>query len=226
MGGRIWGVSIYFVTSVVAYLIGSFPSGYIAGRARGVDLRMAGSGNIGATNAMRVLGKKWGYAVFSADILKGVLAVRVGFALAAVPQWRGADPVHVAVLAALFVIIGHSFPVWLGFKGGKGIATSAGIMIALFPLPVFLVGLLVWLGLFFSTRFVSVASLGSAVALPSTALLLMFFGEPGAMIFAKCDPVLVVISGLMGGLAIWRHKDNIKRLLGGTEKRFERKPHK
>ena len=226
MGGRIWGVSIYFVTSVIAYLIGSFPSGYIAGRACGVDLRMAGSGNIGATNAMRVLGKKWGYAVFAADILKGILAVRAGFALASVPQWRGADPVHVAVLAAFFVIIGHSFPVWLGFKGGKGIATSAGIMIALFPLPVFLVGLLVWLGLFFSTRFVSVASLGSAVALPSTALLLMFFGKPGAMLFAKCDPVLVVISGLMGGLAIWRHKDNIKRLLAGTEKRFERKPHK
>jgi len=219
-------VAAYITAAIVAYLIGSFPSGYFAGRACGVELQKAGSGNIGATNAMRVLGKKWGYAVFASDVLKGMLAVLAGYALADVPQWKGPSPVHVAVLAAFFVIIGHSFPVWLGFKGGKGIATSAGIMLALFPLPVFLSGLIIWLALFFSTRFVSVASLGSAVALPSTAFLLMLFGKPGAMIFGRCDPVLVVISALMGGLAIWRHKDNIKRLLAGTEKRFERKPRK
>jgi glycerol-3-phosphate acyltransferase PlsY len=208
-------VTAFLAAAIAAYLIGSFPSGYVAGRICGVDLQRAGSGNIGATNAMRVLGKKWGYAVFAADVLKGVLAVRAGFAIADVPQWRGPSPVHVAVMASLFAIIGHSFPVWLGFKGGKGIATSAGIMLTLFPFPVFLSGLLVWLALFFSTRFVSLASLGSAVALPSAAFLMMIFG--------KCDPMLAAISALMGGLAIWRHKDNIKRLLAGTEKRFERK---
>jgi len=209
-------VSAYLAAALVAYLIGSFPSGYFAGRICGVDLQRAGSGNIGATNAMRVLGKNWGYAVFGSDVLKGVLAVASGFVIAGVPQWKGPAPVHVAVMASLFAIIGHSFPVWLGFKGGKGIATSAGIMLTLFPFPVFFSGLLVWLALFFSTRFVSIASLGSAVALPSTAFLMMLFG--------KCDPILVLISALMGGLAIWRHKDNIKRLLAGTEKRFERKP--
>ncbi|MEI6034835.1 MAG: glycerol-3-phosphate 1-O-acyltransferase PlsY [Verrucomicrobiae bacterium] len=219
-------MSAYLAASIIAYLIGSFPSGYLAGRACGVDLQQVGSGSTGATNAMRVLGKKWGYAVFASDLLKGVLAVLAGFALAGVPQWRGPAPVHVAVLASFFVIIGHSFPVWLRFKGGKGIATSAGIMLTLFPLAVFLSGLLVWLVLFFATRFVSVASLGSAVALPSAAILLMIFGRPGEMVFGTCDPVLVVISVLMGSLAIWRHKGNIQRLAAGTEKRFDRKPHK
>lgn len=217
-------MTAYIAASIVAYLIGSFPSGYFAGRFCGVDLQNAGSGNIGATNALRVLGKKWGYAVFAADAFKGALAVFAGYALAEVPQWRGPLPVHVAVLAAFFAIIGHSFPVWLGFKGGKGIATSAGIMLTLFPGAVFLSGLFVWLALFFATRYVSVASLGSAVTLPSVALALHFFGNPNTWFFGECDPVLVLISTLMSALAIWRHKDNIKRLLAGTEKRFERKP--
>lgn len=213
----------FLATAVVAYLIGSFPSGYIAGRLCGVDLRSAGSGNIGATNALRVLGKKWGYSVFAADAFKGALAVLVGFAMAEVPGWRGPQPVHMAVVAALFAIIGHSFPVWLGFKGGKGIATSAGIMLALFPGAVFLSGLLVWLVLFFTTRYVSVASLGSAVTLPSVSLALYLFGNPDAWFFGRCDPMLVAISGIMSALAIWRHKGNIERLIAGTEKRFERK---
>ncbi len=216
----------YLVTSLVAYLIGSFPSGYLAGRICGVDLQKAGSGNIGATNAMRVLGKKWGYAVFACDALKGALAVMAGFLIAEVPRWAGPAPVHVAVAGALFVVLGHSFPVWLAFKGGKGIATSAGIMLALFPFAVFLSGLVVWLTLFYSTRYVSIASLGAAVALPVSALVLMIFGRPDTMIIGKCDPVLVVIAILMGGLAIWRHKANIERLLAGTEKRFDRKNNK
>jgi len=215
-------VTAYFAAAIVAYLIGSFPSGYFAGRWCGVDLQKAGSGNIGATNALRVLGKNWGYAVFAADAFKGALSVFCGYALAGV--WKGPLPVHVAVVAAFFAIIGHSFPVWLEFKGGKGIATSAGIMLTLFPGAVFLSGLFVWLTLFFTTRFVSVASLGSAVTLPSVALALLFFGNPDSWFLGRCDPVLVLISGLMSALAIWRHKDNIKRLLAGTEKRFERKP--
>ncbi|MFZ4775355.1 MAG: glycerol-3-phosphate 1-O-acyltransferase PlsY [Terrimicrobiaceae bacterium] len=213
----------YSITAVVAYLIGSFPSGYIAGKLCGVDLRQAGSGNIGATNALRILGKKWGCAVLGADAFKGALSVWAGFTIAELPRLSGPLPVHVAVVAAFFAIVGHSFPVWIGFKGGKGIATSAGIMLTLFPFAVFASGLLVWLALFFSTRYVSVASLGSAVALPTASLLLMIFGKPDAFIIGRCDPVLVIISALMGGLAIWRHKDNIKRLLAGTEKRFERK---
>lgn len=217
-------MTVYFVAAILAYLIGSFPSGYFAGRACGVDLQRSGSGNIGATNALRVLGKKWGYAVFACDVMKGALAVLSGYALATVPQWKGAEPVHVAVIASFFAIIGHSFPVWLKFKGGKGIATSAGIMLTLFPGAVFWSGLAVWIALFFTTRYVSVASLGAAITLPTASLLLFLWGSPDAWFFGRCDPLLVLISALMSGLAIWRHKDNIKRLAAGTEKRFERKP--
>ena len=213
----------FLAAAILAYLIGSFPSGFIAGRICGVDLRVAGSGNVGATNALRVLGKKWGYAVFAADAFKGALAVLTGLALARIPAIQGPTPAHVGVVAALFAIVGHSFPVWLGFKGGKGIATSAGIMFVLFPGAVFASGLAIWLLLFFTTRFVSVASLGAAVTLPTVAGLLYFFGEPGSWFFGYCDPMLAAISGIMSVLAIWRHKDNIKRLFAGTEKRFERK---
>ncbi|MEI8386116.1 MAG: glycerol-3-phosphate 1-O-acyltransferase PlsY [Verrucomicrobiota bacterium] len=213
----------YLAAAILAYLIGSFPSGFLAGRICGVDLRVAGSGNVGATNALRVLGKKWGYTVFASDAFKGALAVLTGLALAKIPALQGPVPSHVGVVAALFAIIGHSFPVWLGFKGGKGIATSAGIMFVLFPGAVFASGLAIWLLLFFTTRFVSVASLGSAVTLPTAAVLLYFFGKPDSWFFGYCDPMLAGISGIMGVLAIWRHKDNIKRLFAGTEKRFERK---
>jgi len=216
-------VFAYLAAAILAYLIGSFPSGFLAGRICGVDLRVAGSGNVGATNALRVLGKKWGYAVFASDAFKGALAVLTGLALAKIPALQGPVPSHVGVVAALFAIIGHSFPVWLGFKGGKGIATSAGIMFVLFPGAVFASGLAIWLVLFFTTRFVSVASLGSAVTLPTAAVLLYFFGKPDSWFFGYCDPMLAGISGIMGVLAIWRHKDNIKRLFAGTEKRFERK---
>ena len=108
----------YLAAAILAYLIGSFPSGFLAGRICGVDLRVAGSGNVGATNALRVLGKKWGYTVFASDAFKGALAVLTGLALAKIPALQGPVPSHVGVVAALFAIIGHSFPVWLGFKGG------------------------------------------------------------------------------------------------------------
>jgi glycerol-3-phosphate acyltransferase PlsY len=196
-----------------AYLIGSIPSGYLVGRVKGVDLRKVGSGNIGATNALRVLGKKWGYFVFAADIFKGWLSVTLAYALANrfVP-----DQVVVAgILAAFLVVIGHNFPVWLGFKGGKGIATSAGIMIALFPIWVFLFALVVWVALFYGTRYVSVASIFAAISLPVSSAVLALAG--------KCDWLLVPVAALMCALAVWRHKSNIERLLAGTEKKFEKR---
>jgi glycerol-3-phosphate acyltransferase PlsY len=196
-----------------AYLIGSIPSGYLAGLIKGVDLRQVGSGNIGATNALRVLGKKWGYLVFAADIFKGWLSVTLAYALA---NRFAPDQVVVAgILAACFAVIGHNFPVWLGFKGGKGIATSAGIMIALFPLWVFLFALVVWIAFFYGTRYVSVASIFAAISLPVSAAVLALAG--------KCDWLLVPVAVAMCVLAVWRHKTNIQRLLAGTEKKFERK---
>ena len=207
-------LSFALAVAVGAYLIGSIPSGYIVGRINGVDLRKVGSGNIGATNALRVLGKKWGYLVFAADILKGWLSVTLAYVWS---QQFAPDDVTVAgILAAVFAVLGHNFPVWLGFKGGKGIATSAGIMIALFPIWVFLCALLVWVGSFKMTRYVSVASILGAISLSVSTLVLALFG--------RCDWLLVAVAFAMTTLAVWRHKSNIDRLIAGTEKKFEKGP--
>lgn len=197
-------------TALLAYLMGSIPAGFLAGKLRGVDLREAGSGNIGATNALRVLGKKWGYAVFLFDFLKGYLAVRAGL-------WVGAGSPDFAIffglLAGVFVVLGHNFPVWLGFRGGKGIATSGGVMLGLFPIAVFLAGLAVWAIAFFTTRYVSVASLAAAASLPISSGILWALGQ--------CHPALVVAATFLCVLAVARHMPNIRRLAAGTEKRFE-----
>jgi glycerol-3-phosphate acyltransferase PlsY len=206
---------IYPVAALLAYFLGSMPWGYLAGKINGVDLRREGSGNTGATNALRVLGKKWGYLVFALDALKGVLAVKWSMDLAVYLDATGQEKIYAGVVAAIFVMVGHSYPVWLRFQGGKGIATAAGVMLALFPLPVFGFGLLVWVGLFYTTRYVSVASLGAAISLPTSAGVLWSLG--------LCDPVRFVIALTMCVLAVWRHKSNIERLLAGTEKRFEKK---
>ena len=206
---------LIFVVAVAlgAYLIGSIPSGYLIGRAKGVDLRKVGSGNIGATNALRVLGKKWGYFVFAADFVKGWLAVRIGFAVAS--HLPPDHAIYGGIVAGVFAMVGHIFPVWLDFKGGKGIATAGGIMIGLFPGWVFLCGLVVWVIFFYGTRYVSVASMAAAISLPVSSGILMLFG--------RCDWRLVVIAALMCALAVWRHQSNIERLFAGTEKKFEKK---
>ena len=208
---------LYLASALVAYFLGSIPWGYLAGKLNGVDLHKEGSGSTGATNALRVLGKPWGYTVFALDTLKGSLAVIAAFQIssrlfASTPT----ESIAAGVVAAIFAVIGHSYPVWLKFQGGKGIATSAGIMLALFPWPVFGFGLFVWLVLFYSTRFVSVASLGAAVALPTASAAMWYLGD--------CDAIRTSIAAAMCVLAVWRHKSNISRLMAGTEKRFEKKP--
>lgn len=206
---------IYLFVALVAYLLGSIPSGYLVGKYCGVDLRKEGSGNIGATNTVRVIGKKWGAVVLAADFLKGVLAVAGGFRIATAFGLQGQLVINAGVVAGICAVLGHNYPVWLKFQGGKGIAVSAGVVLTLFPLWLFLSGLIAWLALFFGTRYVSVASIGTAVVMPLVACALVVFG--------LCDPVRMVIVWIMGALAIWRHKSNIKRLLAGTEKRFDRK---
>lgn len=208
---------LYLASALVAYFLGSIPWGYLAGKLNGVDLHKEGSGSTGATNALRVLGKPWGYTVFALDTLKGSLAVIAAFQISS--RFFASTPtetISAGVVAAIFAVIGHSYPVWLKFQGGKGIATSAGIMLALFPWPVFASGLLVWLVLFYSTRYVSVASLGAAVALPSSSAVMWWLGD--------CDAIRTSIAAAMCVLAVWRHKSNISRLMAGTEKRFEKKP--
>ena len=196
----------------VSYLLGSIPFGYLAGRLNGIDLRTRGSGNIGATNALRVLGKKWGYAVFLLDFLKAWLPVKLALG------WGIALMIHPAsapgALAGFCALLGHSFPVWLGFKGGKGIASSAGVIVGLFP-QAFLLCLGVWILLFTTTRYVSVASIAASAALPVAVAALFCLH--------RTDWLALLVSVLMAVLAIWRHRSNIARLRTGTEPRFERK---
>lgn len=190
---------------LAAYGLGSIPFGYLAGKLCGKDLRKEGSGNIGATNAFRVLGPGWGVSVFILDFAKGWAAVWLfGLLVSQAEGW---------LLAAGFcAILGHNFPVWLGFRGGKGIATSAGVVAVLFP-PLYFLGVLVlWTGLFFTTRYVSVASIGAAMALIVCGLVGVGVGW--------FSPLLGVVSCLIGLLGIWRHRSNIARLRAGTEPRF------
>src|SRR5689334_13058797 len=145
-----------------SYLLGSIPFGYIAGRIAGIDIRNSGSGNIGATNVTRTLGKAYGYPVFALDFLKGFAAVRLTIFIAerAPPAYISAELAGMA--AAVLCVIGHSFPLWLGFKGGKGVATSAGALFGLMPFAL-VIGTIVWVLTFQLTRYVSLASIAMAI---------------------------------------------------------------
>jgi glycerol-3-phosphate acyltransferase PlsY len=204
---------LYLFVACGAYLLGSIPSGYLIGRSQGVDLRTQGSGNIGATNALRVLGKKWGYLCFALDIGKGLAAVLLAKLLAA--PMLGLDPVTASIVAAVSAVVGHNFPVWLGFKGGKGVATSAGAVIGLFPFVVFASGVLAWVIAFKITRIVSVASIAGAVVL-SLSLFVLW-------LLHLAVTAQLVIGLALSAMLIWRHRSNIQRLLAGTEARFEKK---
>lgn len=198
---------------LAAYVSGATPFGYVAGRVRGIDIRQHGSGNIGATNVIRVMGKAVGLPVFLLDILKGFGPVWITQQVCAA---RGIPAEWPAVAAALGAVLGHNFTFWLGFRGGKGIATSAGILLALLQWPLVTAAAL-WLVLFFATRYVAVASIGAALTITiMPAVLWTLHGDPGLP--------RVGLAAALGLLAVWRHRANIKRLLHGTENRFVRKP--
>ena len=201
--------------ALIAYLIGSVPSGYLVAKIAGVDIRTVGSGNVGATNVTRVLGKRFGYPVFLLDCLKGIAAVEVAEILA--KSWGfGAPAVEtIGVLGAIFSVIGHSFPIWLRFKGGKGMATSIGTLLALSWIAALIV-CLVWVVVFYVTRFVSLASIVAAIALPAMIEILLLRDK-------IASPVLLYFSLCLAAIVVLRHRSNISRLLNGTEPRFVRK---
>ncbi len=211
-----------FLFLLVGYVLGSIPTGYLVGRRSGIDIREHGSGNIGATNVTRVLGKKPGLFVFVCDALKGLLAVRAAYLLVQTYAPAGAAALapgalaqtHAPVagaLAGVACIVGHNFPVWLGFRGGKGIATTTGVLLGLMPAAVAL-SAVVWGVVLFALRYVSLASLLAAATLPLTVALLWRGGHANAILFC--------FSLAATALAFWRHRSNIGRLLAGTEPRF------
>lgn len=198
-----------------AYLIGSFPTGYVVGRLRGIDVREVGSGNVGATNVTRVLGKQFGYPVFAVDFVKGLLAVVIAAAIGHRCHFGPIASDLCAALGGFFSVVGHSFPVWLGFKGGKGVATSLGVIFGISWIAGLIMGV-VWIIMFITTRYVSVASIAAAVALPMTMIALLFLNQLGS-------PVLVYFSLCLAAIVVIRHRSNLSRLFSGTEPRFSRK---
>ena len=198
----------YLTTVLVAYLLGSIPTGFLVAKAKGIDIRSVGSGNIGATNVLRILGKPAGVFVLVADGLKGFAA----------PAWmsdvliqsfgvKTSDGEFLRIAAGLMVVLGHNYTCWLKFKGGKGIATSAGVLAALVPWALIII-LSIWVVVFAASRYVSLASIAASFALPFATWL------------TRGSRTMLVVTSAMAILAIYKHKENIRRLLNGTENRF------
>jgi glycerol-3-phosphate acyltransferase PlsY len=192
------------VLAIVAYLLGAVPFGLLVAKSQGVDIREKGSGNIGATNVFRVVGKGWGIFTFVLDALKGFVPAYL------FPILGNVDP-EFGVLFGFSAIIGHSFPVYLKFRGGKGVATSAGMLLGVAPLAVG-VGFVCWVLCMLLSRYVSLSSIVAAIAVAIT-------------IWIQGDKPLLVKVALtaLAVLVVWLHRANIKRLLNGTESRFGKK---
>lgn len=200
---------VIFGVVVLAYLIGAIPSGVVLTRMAGVaDIRRQGSGNVGATNVYRVAGKRLGILTLILDILKGLiplLVLRYLLESGTVPHPGGETPL--LALGALFLFVGHCYPVYLGFKGGKGVATALGVFLVLAPLAL-LPPLLVFILVLWRWRYVSLASVSAALTIPFAML---GFGYPLSVV----GVTFVIAAGV-----IYRHKDNITRLRQGSENRF------
>lgn len=204
------------VIFLLAYVAGATPFGFLAARWKGVDIRQHGSGNIGATNVIRVMGKKIGLPVFALDCLKGLVPVLLA------KHWcggHGFDATWAGLLAGLGAVLGHNFTFWLKFRGGKGVATSAGVMVALLPVAL-LAALGVWLLCFYTSRYVALASVAAGISLPLTVLVQRALSSPSR------PPALPLLgfAAVIGGMAVWRHRSNLRRLMNGTENRFPRRP--
>jgi glycerol-3-phosphate acyltransferase PlsY len=202
---------IYILTLLGAYLLGSLPTGFLVARARGIDIRTVGSGNIGATNAMRVLGKPAGIFVLFMDAFKGYAAVWICEKI--LPGLNAPDSVAQAdpIVAGIGVVLGHNYTPWLKFKGGKGIATTAGVYLALASGPLGIAFVVFALALLL-TRYVSVASMTAAIALVVSV-----------WIWQPQNIFLGIVTAALGALAIYKHKGNIQRLIAGTENRLGKK---
>jgi glycerol-3-phosphate acyltransferase PlsY len=208
---------LYLIVAVMAYLLGSIPFGYLLMRIfRGQDIRLSGSGNIGATNVARSGAKGLGIATLALDAIKGALAVWLAAVLAGSKynlcgdfiQNPCAPALRMMSLAALFAVLGHVFPVWLRFKGGKGVATALGVFCILFPKAI-LLALAIFILIVAITRYVSLGSILGAIAFPAAAYLLQ-----------NTDTISLLLASSVSLIVVLKHHQNIGRLLSGTESRF------
>ncbi|PYK01465.1 MAG: acyl-phosphate glycerol 3-phosphate acyltransferase [Verrucomicrobia bacterium] len=201
--------------ALLAYLLGSLPTGYIAGRLVGVDIRKVGSGNVGATNVTRALGKRFGYPVFLVDFAKGLAAVMLAVIMAKAAQSSAQFVDLCAAIGAICSLMGHSYSIWLGFRGGKGVATLMGALFGINWITALIV-CVVWIVVFEATRYVSLASIAAAVALPIALAIMLFLKE-------LPTPIPLYFSFCLGAIVVVRHRSNLSRLVKGTEPRFVRK---
>lgn len=222
---------------LIAFLCGSIPFGLLIARSKGINIREHGSGNIGATNVLRVIGKKYGISCLFLDALKGFIPVVIAISLIhfegmknpmilkSLSVYSRDFPMLTAqifqVITGLCAVLGHNYSPWVCFKGGKGIATSAGVLIALMPAAIVIL-IIVWLLVFLTTRYVSLASIIAAVVLPLVTLWGSWFH--GKIQDGTWNKPLLTFTIIIAMLAVWAHRGNITRLRNGTEHRFTRKP--
>ena len=205
----------------IGYVFGLFQTGYLYGKSQGIDIRNEGSGNAGTTNSLRVLGPKAGLITFAGDLFKAIFAVLL---VKMIFGKTYPDAIKVLELYAGFgAVLGHNFPFYLNFKGGKGIACTSGMILAVFPMSAPLC-LLLFIGAIAITRYVS---LGSILVVISYLAQVIVFGQMGYLHIEKAYlPEFYVVSACFTVMGLWRHRANIKRLLNGTENKFGMKKEK
>ena len=218
------------VAALVAFGCGSIPFGPIVARLRGIDLRTVGSGNISATNVGRALGWKWGVLVYVLDAIKGAAPVLAAGAMAGI-LGKPADEVAPAdmwwwLLMPIAAVLGHMFSPFVGFKGGKGVATGSGAMLAVWPTLTgpLLVAIGLWAVLLAATRYMSVASMAAAISIPLTvaaaAAIRTGDGTPDGELPIRHALPAIIVTGGVAMLVVWKHRPNIERLLAGKENRL------
>ena len=198
--------------TIIGYLLGSIPFGVLVAKKYGVDIYEVGSGNPGATNVLRQIGKTAGYSVFILDFLKGLVAT-VWFLL---PIFSFSEDITLGLWGLPAAVLGHTLPLFAKFRGGKGVATAMGGLLGVMPVCL-LIGLVCWVVIFFSTRYVAVASIGFGASLPVYSLVDYWTGDPDSRQVGT-----VFLAFLVMGWIVWRHRENLVRLKAGTENRFEK----
>ncbi|WP_018968597.1 glycerol-3-phosphate 1-O-acyltransferase PlsY [Rubritalea marina] len=225
-----------WIPALFAFLLGSIPFGLLIAKSQGINIREHGSGNIGATNVLRIVGKPFGISCFVLDFFKGFIPSAVGLSLISYVghqhgiSWGFLEPYATEfpaeqrstaqsfqLMVGLLAILGHNYSPWVGFKGGKGIATSAGVFCAFAPalIPVLVV---VWLLFFLITRYVSVASIAASIALPVAVIYGSWYH--GKIANGTWNQPLFYFSIFIGLMAVYKHRSNIKNLMNGTEHKF------
>ncbi len=199
--------------TIIGYLLGSIPFGVLVAKKYGVDIYQVGSGNPGATNVLRQIGKTAGYMVFILDFLKGLVAT-VWFLL---PIFSFSGDITLSLWGLPAAVLGHTLPLFAKFRGGKGVATAMGGLLGVMPVCL-LIGLVCWIVIFFSTRYVAIASIGFGASLPVYSLVDYWTGDPNSRQVGT-----VFLAFLVTGWIVWRHRENLVRLKAGTENRFEKK---